>query len=133
MLRERVALRCTNEHPQHQYEKEKHQEITLKERETAAEWAIGQPEQALYWAKYEAKEARIELDDYEKEQRREGRQRLQEAMQKAEDEEKWRRIEEGIRMNHQLNAPGDPEYWDPDAWELGQLFRHLEAAINSEV
>jgi hypothetical protein len=88
-------------------------------RYTAAERAIGEPEQALYWAKYEAKEARIELDEYEKAQRREGRQRLLE----AQEAEKWVQIKEMIAENHTLYAPTDPEYWEPDAWEYAQIHR----------
>ncbi|MDC0525790.1 hypothetical protein OAO87_02230 [bacterium] len=88
-------------------------------RYTAAERAIGEPEQALYWAKYEAKEARIELEEYEKAQRREGRQRLVE----AQEAEKWEQIREMIAENHALHAPTDPEYWEPDAWEYAQLHR----------
>ena len=88
-------------------------------RYTAAERAIGEPEQALYWAKFEAKEARIELDEYEKAQRREARQQLHE----AQEAEKWVQIKEMITENHTLYAPTDPEYWEPDAWEYAQIHR----------
>ena len=36
----------------------------------AAERAIGDPEDALFWAKHELKEARFDLDEYEKERGR---------------------------------------------------------------
>ena len=84
----------------------------------AAERAIGQPEQALVWAKLEAKEARIELDEFEKEQRRQGRRQAQE----LEEAEKWDQIKEGIEHNNAMHAPGDPDYWDPDVQEL--MFLH---------
>ena len=77
------------------------------------------PEQDLVWAKLEAQEARIELDEYEKEQRRQCRRRAQE----AEDAEKWEQIKEGIAHNNALYPPGDPGHWEPDAWEYAQLHR----------
>ena len=88
-------------------------------RYTAAEWAIGDPEQALFLAKHEAKEARFELDEFEKEQRRQGRRQARE----AEEAEKWEQIKEGIAYNNTLHAPSDPGYWEPDAWEYTQLHR----------
>ena len=85
----------------------------------AAVDAVGAAEQAQFWAKHEAKEARIEYDEYEKAQRREGRRRAKE----AEEEKKWRQIAEGINHNNAMHAPGDPKYWEPDAWEYTQLHR----------
>ena len=90
-------------------------------RNTAAERAIGEPKQALYWAKHEAKEARIELDEFEKAQRRQGRRQARE----AEEAEKWEQIKEGIAYNNTMYAPGDPEYWEPDAWEYSQLVHRM--------
>ena len=89
-------------------------------RYTAAERAIGEPEQALYWAKHEAKEARIELDEYEKELRRRSRRQAQEQLEDM----KWEQIKEMIAENHSLHAPGDPEYWSPTAWDYAQLMRN---------
>ena len=86
-------------------------------RYTAAGRAIGEPEQALYWAKHEAKEARIELDEYEKELRRQGRRQAQEQLDAQLESEKWEQIKEMIAENHTLYAPNDPEYWSPTAWE----------------
>ena len=62
---------------------------------------------------------RIELEEYEQAQRREGRQRLVE----AQEAEKWEQIRDMIAENHTLHAPTDPEYWEPDAWEYAQLHR----------
>ena len=76
-------------------------------RYTAAEKAIGEPEQALVWAKLEAKEARIELDEFEKEQRRQGRRQAQEQLEDL----KWEQIKEMVAENHSLHGPDDPEYW----------------------
>ena len=45
---------------------DKQEKATLESaraRYIAAEWAIGGPEQALVWAKLEAKEARFDLDE----------------------------------------------------------------------
>lgn len=70
-------------------------------RYTAAERAIGEPKQALYWAKHEAKEARIELDEFEKAQRRQGRRQARE----AEEAEKWEQIKEGIAYNNTMLCP----------------------------
>ena len=88
-------------------------------RYTAAEKAIGEPEQALVWAKLEAKEARIELDEFEKEQRRQGRRQAQEQLEDL----KWEQIKEMVAENHSLHGPDDPEYWSPTAWEYAQLMR----------
>ena len=85
----------------------------------AAARATGEPEEALFWAKHEAKEARFELDEFEKAQRRQGRRRAQE----AEDAEKWVQIKEMIEENHTLHVPNNPDYWEPDAWEYEQLHR----------
>ena len=68
-------------------------------------------------AKHEAKEAHIELDEYEAELRRKGRfQRKQ-----AEEADKWSQIAQGIAANNAMHSTDDPEYWEPDAWELTQL------------
>jgi hypothetical protein len=71
------------------------------------------PEDTLFsgiWAKHEAKEARIDLDEYEKERRRQDAKALQMADMAAAHEEKVRQIEEGIAANNALYNPGDPEY-----------------------
>ena len=93
----------------------------------AAVDAVGAAEQAQFWAKHEAKEARIEYDEYEKAQRREGRRRAKE----AEEEKKWRQIAEGINHNNAMHAPGDPKYWEPDAWEYTQVTApsHVETVV----
>ena len=88
-------------------------------RRVATERAVGAAEDALFWTKHAAKEARIEYDEYEKEQRRKGRMLRKE----AEEAEKWSQIKEGIDQNNALYAPGDPEYWAPDVWEYSQLHR----------
>ena len=101
---------------------DKQEKATLESaraRYIAAEWAIGGPEQALVWAKLEAKEARFDLDEYEKELRRQGRRRARE----AEEEEKWEQIKEDIECNNTMHPPGDPGHWEPDAWEYAQLHR----------
>ena len=92
---------------------------TARARYVTAERAIGGPEQDLVWAKLEAKEARIELEEYEKELRRQSRMQARE----AEEAEKWEQIKEGIDYNNAMYAPGDPEHWEPDAWEYAQLHR----------
>eukprot|EP00966_Prymnesium_polylepis_P237013 5481509-Prymnesium_polylepis.1 len=72
----------------------------------AAVRAIGEPEDALFWAKHEAKEARIDLDEYEKGQRRQARRATQEFV----NAEKWEQIGGAIAENNALYIPGDPEY-----------------------
>eukprot|EP00966_Prymnesium_polylepis_P158305 3659189-Prymnesium_polylepis.1 len=57
-------------------------------------------------AKFEAEEARRDLDEYEKEQRRQGRRMAQEFM----NQDKWEQIDEAITANNALYNPGDPEY-----------------------
>ena len=89
-----------------------------------AERAIGPPEDALHWAKHEANEARIELEEYEKERSRQDAWQLQMADMDAEHEENVRQIEAGIANNNALYNPGDPGYWDPDAREAALLY-HL--------
>ena len=89
----------------------------------AAEHAIGGPEDALFWAKHEAKEARFDLDEYEKERSRQDAWQAQMAMMDAEHEEKVRQIEEGIAQNNAMCSPGDPEYWDPTPQEARMLYR----------
>ena len=112
----RVHLRSSCEHSQ-----------AARVRYTAAERAITEPEQTLYWAKYEAKEARIELDEYEQAQRREGRQRLLE----AQEAEKWEQIKEGIAHSNVMYPPGDPGHWEPDAWEYAQLHRMWKLSFDA--
>ena len=89
----------------------------------AAERDIGGPEQALFWATHELKEARFDLDEYEKERGRQDTWQLQMANMDAEHEEKVRQIEEGIAANNALCIPGDPGYWDPTPQEAGILYR----------
>ena len=75
----------------------------------AAERTIGDAEEAQFLAKHEAKEARIELDEYEAELRRKGRfQRKQ-----AEEADKWSQIAQGIAANNAMHSTDYPEYWEP--------------------
>ena len=89
----------------------------------ASERAIGDPEQALFWATHELKEARFDLNEYEKERGRQDAWQMQMAKMDAEHEEKVRQIEAGIAHNNALYNPGDPGYWDPDAREAALLYR----------
>ena len=89
----------------------------------ASERAIGDPEQALFWATHELKEARFDLNEYEKERGRQEAWQMQMANMDAEHEEKVRQIEAGIADNNALCSPGDPEYWDPDPQEAAILYR----------
>eukprot|EP00966_Prymnesium_polylepis_P056289 1302331-Prymnesium_polylepis.1 len=57
-------------------------------------------------AKFEAEEARRDYDEYEKEQRRRGREMAQELVNRK----KWEQIDEAIAANNALYNPGDPEY-----------------------
>ena len=77
-----------------------------RQRYIAAERAIGEPEQALVWAKLDAKEARIELDEFEKAQRRQAREAARESI----NEQKWAQIGEAIAHNNATCNPGDPDY-----------------------
>ena len=96
-------------------------------RYVAAERAMGDPEQALFWAKHEAKEARFDLNEYEKERSRQDAWQMQMANIDAEHEEKVRQIEAGLAANNALcnpgSGPGDPGYWDPTPQEAGILYR----------
>ena len=89
----------------------------------AAERAIGEPEDALFWAKHELKEARFDLDEYAKERSRQDAWSLKMAMMDAEHEEKVSQIEAGIAHNNAMCNPGDAEYWDPDPQEAAILYR----------
>ena len=89
----------------------------------AAEFAIGDPEQALFWATHELEEARFDLDEYEKEGGRQDAWQLQMANMDADHEEKVRQIKAGIANNNALCNPGDPEYWDPNPQEAAMLYR----------
>ena len=75
-------------------------------RYTAAERAIWPYEKAVREAKFEAEEVRRDLDEYEKEQRRQGRMMAQEFV----NEGKWEQIRGSIAANNALHNPGDPEY-----------------------
>ena len=72
----------------------------------AAVRLISDCEMALFAAKDVLKEARFDLDEYEKDQRRQARRVAQEFV----NEQKWEHIGEAIANNNALCNPGDPEY-----------------------
>ena len=90
-----------------QWEKQEASKLeAARVRYTAAERAIWPYEKAMREAKFEAEEARRDLDEYEKEQRRRGRRMAQEFM----NQDKWEQIDEAITANNALYNPGDPEH-----------------------
>ena len=72
----------------------------------AAVRLISDCEMALFAAKDVLKEARFDLDEYEKDKRRQARRVAQEFV----NEQKWEQIGEAIANNNALCNPGDPEY-----------------------
>jgi hypothetical protein len=86
-------------------------------RRCAAERAVGDAEMGLFQAQYEAKEARIELTEYEEAQREQAARQLR----AADEQEKWSQIAQGLASNNAMCTPDDPEYWEPDADELLRL------------
>ena len=74
-------------------------------------------------SKHEAKEAHIDMWEYEKERNRKEAWQQKMADMDTEHEEKVRQIEAGIADNNALYNPGDLGYWDPDAREAALLYR----------
>ena len=74
-------------------------------RRVAAERAVGSAEMAQYATDYEAKEARIELQEYEEECAR----RDEFDLEMADNEKKWEQIKQGIADNNACHTPDDPE------------------------
>ena len=63
--------------------------------------------------------ARIDLDQYESDRRRNEKM----AAEMAADTERARQIATAFAYNHSMYSPDDPEYWDPDPWEVHRLYR----------
>ena len=99
----------------------------------AAQRAMGEPEDALFWAKHEAKEARFDLDQYEKECRRREDSAIRSGLLQAAHDRKVRQIEASIAANNALCNPGDPEYWDPGAGEAAILYDRWRTVPEDEV
>ena len=87
-------------------------------RRVATVRAVGDAEVAYHWVNHEAKEARIELREYEEECVRLDSY----VVEMAESEMKWEQIRQGIDANNACYNPGDPEYWEElNWWEYAQL------------
>jgi hypothetical protein len=102
---------------------------TARARLLAAERAVGDAEEANYWAKYEVKEARIELKEHDDEHAR----KADFEREKAESAEKWGQIAQGISAHNACYNTWDREYWEPDAWELTQLHGLWKIQPDSDV
>ena len=85
----------------------------------AAGRAIGDAEEADDRAKFELKEARIELKEHDDECAR----MAEYERERAESEEKWAQIKAGVSAHNALYNTWDREYFKPDALQLMEMHR----------